>query len=115
MRREFYDHQYGGDEYCVRNKKKLAAVVGVGGPSAEANNIIGINKNNKNSSANNGSDQVESHQALRSQNSSASSNGQESHNNCPGWTKSRTFETQLTTDPETDGDADSEAVTWSAI
>ncbi|XP_035715703.1 5-hydroxytryptamine receptor 1 isoform X1 [Folsomia candida] len=61
MRREFYDHQYGGDEYCVRNKKKLPGVgsscVSGGGPlsptSVSETNILTNNTkiNNTNSTS----------------------------------------------------------------
>lgn len=156
MRREFYDHQYGGDEYCVRNKKKLpvssSKESGGGGgtlsptsPISETNILTNSTPkiNNTNSTSNptleaqsqpqsrsQSRSQSKNNTPLKLQNQNVASNeissnggGQETGPNYPNpnrspWTLrnnlNKTFETQLTTDQESEG-VESESVVLSVI
>ncbi|CAL8109985.1 unnamed protein product [Orchesella dallaii] len=119
MRREFYDHQYGGDEYYIRNKKKLGGVVGTDSVSG-VNSVCGRASNKQRT----GADQL---QLPNYQNSCGplSSPSQNTITTSTAiirgspWTTSnrKTFETQLTTDPETDIDVEGdggEGVSWTS-
>lgn len=110
MRREFYDHQYGGDEYYIRNKKKHV------GTDSGVNSVCG-----RTSSKQYTADQLQ----LPNYQHTLSSPSQNTITTSTAiirgspWTTSnrKTFETQLTTDPETDVDMEGdvgEGVSWTS-
>lgn len=114
MRREFYDHQYGGDEYYIRNKKKHVSTDSVGG----VNSVCGHNSSNKQYSSTTDQLQLPNYQhALSSPSQNTITTSTAIIRGSP-WTSNRkTFETQLTTDPETDVDIDGEGgegVSWTS-
>jgi len=119
MRREFYDHQYGGDEYYIRNKKKH------GGGGLGADGVVGVNSVcGRTSSKQRAADQLQlpnyqhSCGPLSSPSQNTITTSTAIIRGSP-WTSSnrKTFETQLTTDPETDVDVEGdggEGVSWTS-
>lgn len=112
MRREFYDHQYGGDEYYIRNKKKHVSTDTIGG----VNSVCG-----RTSSKQYTTDQLQLpnyQHAMSSPSQNTITTSTAVIRGSP-WTTSnrKTFETQLTTDPETDVDIEGdvgEGVSWTS-
>jgi hypothetical protein len=139
MRREFYDHQYGGDEYCIRNKTKLpisaSAASGALSPTSVSetniltNNVIKTNNISSASCAPNtppppltSKPNSRTHTPAKvAADVTVSSNGQEVQRSLWAATNNvnKTLETQITTDDgETDDGSSAqvdETITWSAI